>query len=1312
MPGFTRKLANHLARTVRDSRQSPLSAESILITAASIALLLMLFGCGSGSSLVTTAGPITIANGSGVTARVTSLNVAATAQLSMMPIGDTVNAGVDWTVMCGGNPVTGSVVNGACGTFTPSHTADGAATLFTAPAMVPIGTTITITASVTSNPSQSTTTSLTIVSLPIAVAFYSPPLSSLLINGGSGFTVDVTNDPTTAGVIWSASCGAAACGAFTPVTSPASNRLSSTFYIAPSVVPPGGTVTITATSLTDTTKSISATIPILAPTVPPAPPPIAISLSPATLYAQTTGAARTLHFIANVTNDAATAGVNWKVGCGGTTCGQITSHTASGAQATFVGPTTVPPGGAVTITATSATDPTQSATAVVTVITTAPIVVTLSSSSALPASLTAGSQATLAATVASDPGTLGVNWIATCGSAGACGSFNLSPAHTASGGQIIYTAPAAIPTGGVVTITASSPATTPSNPASARTTITAQPPSVSFLQSPPATLTSTAKMSVSAIVANDVAPGGVTWTVQCASTIDGACGWITPAQTASGATATYTAPPVTSGGTLVTILATSTAAPQVNVKSSPIAIKPSTNLTVSFVPTPPSQVQANSTVSLAAAVANDTSNAGVDWQVCASGCGFFTTQAAIPAIPATQTTPYVPPVAAITSTQVSAWPNNLPLPYTAPLQAPGSGSVVLLVASHADPTAANSATVTIITTSNGPALHGTVLAGVQPVVGASVALYAAGTTGYGSLAAQVYAPGGTATTLTDSSGGFVVPGGYNCPSPGSQMYLVATGGGVDAKAPNPNLALMTALGSCSSLSSTTVVLNEITTVASAFATAPFASNEPLTGNSSYLYLGTSSTNSTGLANAFATVNNLVDVTTGQARFAVPSGNAAAPYVKIDTLADILNACTATSGGVYGDGSSCGTLFTAAAVLGNGNGAGYNEFVPADTLQAIFNIAQHPVTGYGYQLDPAPLHFMGLVSSTSPFQPTVSQQPNDWSLSLNYTNGGGLSPASTVGSFAIDASGDLWITDSKNGIVIEWSPVGAALSPPTGFPAGGAQIGIDSVGDIWISGNGALTELTSLGSPVMGSPFGGVSGGGSDLSIDAQNNIWIADGNGVAEFNNLGLAVSPSVGYTNSGVTGIAAVAVDSSNNIWVGIPTFAELTNPGGQLIVSGGIASGVTTLPEMAADGAGNTWELKSSGQVCKTPVYGGKGTTLVQSCNSGGGSSGGGQQGLNYLSPAGIAMDGAGIVWIASSGGTIPPNVVPINPSLVLDYGISLVSQSLSAGTLRVAVDGSGNIWVLLANNTVTEYVGAATPVVTPIALGLKNRKLAARP
>jgi hypothetical protein len=58
------------------------------------------------------------------------------------------------------------------------------------------------------------------------------------------------------------------------------------------------------------------------------------------------------------------------------------------------------------------------------------------------------------------------------------------------------------------------------------------------------------------------------------------------------------------------------------------------------------------------------------------------------------------------------------------------------------------------------------------------------------------------------------------------------------------------------------------------------------------------------------------------------------------------------------------------------------------------------------------------------------------------------------------------------------------------------------------------------------------------------------------------------------------------------------------------------------------------------------------------------------------------------------------------------SYASPSLVAGPLRVGIDGSGNIWVLLANNTLTEYIGAAAPTVNPTGLAFKNKKLGAKP
>jgi hypothetical protein len=1269
-------------------------------------------GCGKSSTSGVTANPITMANANGLTSPAVALSIGSKLNLSMMPSNDVINAGVDWTVTCRGNPTTGIFTNGACGTLTPAHTTDGGVAVFTAPSVTPIGTTVTITATITSNPSQASSVTFTILPTPITLSFFNKlPPTSLAVNTTALLAAMATNDPLGTGEIWTASCGSPECGSFSSTTTDASGLVPTT-YTAPATVPTGGTVTIRATSLTDTTKSINATLTITGPPPPPPPPPppatVAVSVLPAVAYVQRTGASRSAQLTAIVSNDSTAAGVDWSLSCGTSNCGAISGHTSSGGAATFNNTSTVPVGGTITITAKSTIDPTKLSTATATVVTNVPAGVTIAP--ALPAHMNTDTQVTLAA--AASPGTDGVNWTATCGSAGACGSFNLSPAHTTNSGQIIYTAPSTVPSGSVVTITASFAGTASANPAFSTTTIVQAPPPtpmLTFASPAPATLVSVTQFPLAVSVTNDIAPGGVTWTAQCGNTAPGGCGWFAPRQTASGVTTIYTAPPVTSTGTIVTVTATSIADPSVSISSNPITIAPDTTLKVSFIPSLPSQMQGDATVNLNAAVANDPSHAGVDWQVCSSGCGFFTIKPAVSAIQQTATTPYVPAVAAVTATTVPAWPNGLSIPYTAPSQTPSTGVVSVTVSAHVDMSTANSGTIAISPMLNGPELHGIVQAGTQPVVGAGVALYAAGASGYGSLSTQL-----ASSLATDSGGSFKIDGTYSCPQPDSQIYVVAIGGKVGKSNANTNLALITALGSCNSLSSSSFAMNEVTTVASAFALAPFAADDALTGNSSYLYIGTSSSNRIGLSNAFAAVNNLVDISTGKVRFTVPAENAAVPYVEINTLADSLNACAVTEGGAVGDGSVCGSLFEAASALSAGDfGSG---IPPSDTLQAAFNIAQHPVANYGYKTNVAGL--FGLASSALPFQPILGSAPNDWSVSLNYTRGGGLSSTSAVGSFAVDATGNLWITDTKAASIIEWNAVGAALSPPAGFPAGGGPIAIDATGNVWISGDGVLTELTSLGSPLPWSPFGGVSGGGGDMAFDAQSNLWITNFNSINEFSGLGLQLSPVSGFTVDDINKLTAVAIDSANNVWFGTGPngqasngqIVELTNPGGLLISSGNTGS---TAAQMAADSAGDIWFIGAA-SVCEASPYGGKGSTLLPNCTQDGG--GGGTSGfLDTYDARGIALDGAGTVWVAGSGGgsnTVPPGVLPIIPSGSPPSAVPYVSSSLASGSLRVAVDGSGNIWVLLANNTVTEYVGAATPVVTPLALGVQNKKLGAKP
>jgi hypothetical protein len=48
-----------------------------------------------------------------------------------------------------------------------------------------------------------------------------------------------------------------------------------------------------------------------------------------------------------------------------------------------------------------------------------------------------------------------------------------------------------------------------------------------------------------------------------------------------------------------------------------------------------------------------------------------------------------------------------------------------------------------------------------------------------------------------------------------------------------------------------------------------------------------------------------------------------------------------------------------------------------------------------------------------------------------------------------------------------------------------------------------------------------------------------------------------------------------------------------------------------------------------------------------------------------------------------------------------------------MALAIDGSGDVWVTNnGNSTVSEFIGAAVPVVTPLAVGVKNNTLGTRP
>jgi len=256
----------------------------------------------------------------------------------------------------------------------------------------------------------------------------------------------------------------------------------------------------------------------------------------------------------------------------------------------------------------------------------------------------------------------------------------------------------------------------------------------------------------------------------------------------------------------------------------------------------------------------------------------------------------------------------------------------------------------------------------QPISGATIQLYQVGTGGDGSSATPLGSP-----TTTNSTGGFTLTGDYTCPGSNPLVYLLATGGnpGLASGTNNTAINLIAALGPCSSLSPTTAInLNEVTTVAAVAALSPYITSATCTTAPTCIGSGTS--DASGLTAAFTLASQFANTATGTSPgTSVPAGDAV-PSTLINSLADIVSACVNTTGGIAGDGSNCGTLFTDATPSGGA--------APADVATALFNILNNPTSNL--------TSLFGLLPSTPPFGPFLNAAPSTTAISLISTPTGG------------------------------------------------------------------------------------------------------------------------------------------------------------------------------------------------------------------------------------------------------------------------------------------------------------------------------------
>jgi predicted dienelactone hydrolase len=300
------------------------------------------FGCGGGAS-----SPPPVISVS-LSASTITVQAGATTQISATVTNDSANKGVTWTVTCPTAP---------CGTVSPATTASGVATTYTAPINPPASLTVTITAKSVADATKTASASASVSAVAISVSIV-PSTATVQVGTMAQFSATVTGDTTNSGVTWTLTQGGATCspgcGSVSPANTASGVSVIYANYTAPATAPANPTLTITATSVADPTKSGSASVTVVLP-------PISVSISPTSILL---GVNVTQEFTATVQNDPANKGVTWTLTQSGTACspacGTISpANSASGTPTTYTAPSTVPANSVVTINAISVADASQ-----------------------------------------------------------------------------------------------------------------------------------------------------------------------------------------------------------------------------------------------------------------------------------------------------------------------------------------------------------------------------------------------------------------------------------------------------------------------------------------------------------------------------------------------------------------------------------------------------------------------------------------------------------------------------------------------------------------------------------------------------------------------------------------------------------------------------------------------------------------------------------------------------------------------------------------------------------------------------------------
>ena len=563
-------------------------------------------------------------------------------------------------------------------------------------------------------------------------------------------------------------------------------------------------------------------------------------------------------------------------------------------------------------------------------------------------------------------------------------------------------------------------------------------------------------------------------------------------------------------------------------------------------------------------------------------------------------------------------------------------------------------------------LKGYVLHGELPIENSMVTLYRAGSI-QGSVAVSL------GTAQTNSAGTFEFS--YSLPGDlHAVLYLTAAG-------PAGATKLASVLGVQPFPSD--VVINERTTIATAYAMAQFIIGSDIAGNYP------------GLQNAAATLQNLVNIRDGNlapvlSRF--PNGRSTSTMGKFNSLSNMIAACV-------GESAECPDFFALSPSPEND--------VPDNTMQAAINIAHTPWR----QENISDLYDFSLNSEL--YEPIPESAPDNWTLALRYEGNG--QELDGPGNIAFDADGNAWVVNNYT------------YSPDPSDPN--------------VCGDDHLLKFTPTGENFPGAPYqgGGLYGAGFGITLDPDGNIWVGNfgfqgsdcpsppggdnqsllWNSVSKFSSDGVAISPDGdlnvnpvipgGYLSDENARPQGTVADKKGNVWVANCQSASVTkfvngDPNQRVVYKD---FGVDKPFDIAIDPSGNAWVTSNNNH----SVY------LIDTD--------GNTQFIDdtvFQRPMGIAGDSQGNMWVSNSGALNPPcgeqtvqdiidflagisHDAPVpgaSVTMIMPDGTPSAGSPYTGGGLYmpwgIAVDGNDNVFVANFNGKRLSYLCGANPSNCP--------------